>query len=109
MFVTAKDIRRYIASLENDKDMVAITDNSYECLLAKTVQWKYGDGEKRAHVGGSNTWLTLGKDVVLVSEVATEIANRFDKIYERMTPITRARLYEKMPDLKLEVTNESGS
>lgn len=102
MIVNSKDVKRYIFSLASDAEIVGVTKNNEECLLARTARMKYGDGVL-VRVHNTNELISFGNERIVVTEIAKDIADRFDRLFDFMTSITRGQLYARMEDLKMEV------
>jgi hypothetical protein len=102
LFVGKQDIREYLASLENDDAIAGVSNNNEECLLARTVIFKYGRRAVKVH--DDNDLVAYGNELVVVEDPAIGLAFQFDGIRNPQQPImssvTRGEVYKKMPQLR---------
>jgi hypothetical protein len=102
--ITIEDIQLYLSTILEDGP-VGTPQHMSECLIAKTLQWKYPHVGSHVRYGNGGAYVA-GSLVEFPVEVYLA-AEKFDSLWplewnndaEYGEPITRAILRERMPEL----------
>lgn len=106
--VSLADVRNYLASLSSDRALVGIANHVDDCLIARTLRWKYKvkhvgvfDFNTHAIVGPTEEWVSLGNEVTALANDFDAIGHEVDK-HQNMVPVRRRFFYARHPELRLE-------
>lgn len=99
--ITVEDIKAYLSTKQDD-ERVGVTVEGDRCLAANTLKHKYPG----VYVGVAwyNTGSQIGDTFIDFPEDVTMVANTFDSMQRPEdsdigTPITKAELRERLPEL----------
>jgi hypothetical protein len=104
MEITLADVKAFAAS-RGPEEEVGYPSRCSACLVAETIQWKY-PGVYEVDVAGDNRLATVymrdddfdSTDIDLPVEVK-HAADKFDRLGQAWTAITRQDLEVRMPEL----------
>lgn len=99
--ISLEDIRAYLATKQDD-ETVGVTIEGDVCLAANTLKHKYPGAD--VGVAWYNAGARINDTFIKFPEDVTQVANTFDNMerredYRDGTPITKAQLRERMPEL----------
>src|SRR5437879_13402532 len=73
--ITIADIRDYLSTVP-EGEPVGIPQHNYNCLIGKTLQWKYPG--KLSFVDFHNQWVHIAEQSIEPPEAVQEVAETFD-------------------------------